>query len=150
LNRNFPCQAEQLQADDKPTAGLICEVYNARSSSARRYIGERKMPIANETDTSMTGKFIAMVGMSLVAATVSTAALAASKRTDTAAQSQVRQLLRLMDKDKNGTVSKDEFMQYMSQMFDRLDVDRSAQLEPKELRRATSPDSMLCHDLHMC
>jgi hypothetical protein len=88
--------------------------------------------------------------MSLVAGTVSTAALAAGKRSDSAAQSQVRQLLRLMDKDKNGTVSKDEFMQYMSQMFDRLDVDRSEQLEPKELRRATSPDSMLCHDLHMC
>jgi Ca2+-binding EF-hand superfamily protein len=99
---------------------------------------------------SMTGKFIALVGIALVAGTVSTAALAASKRTDTAAESQVRQLLRLMDKDRNGTVSKDEFMQYMSQMFDRLDVDRSQQLERKELRRATDPNSMLCHDLHMC
>jgi Ca2+-binding EF-hand superfamily protein len=99
---------------------------------------------------SMTAKFTALVGMSLVAATISTAALAAGKRADTAAESQVRALLRQMDKDKNGTVSKDEFMQYMSQMFDRLDNDSSNQLERKELRRMSDPNSMLCHDLHMC
>jgi Ca2+-binding EF-hand superfamily protein len=44
-----------------------------------------------------------------------------------------------MDADKNGSVSKEEFMNYMSQTFDRLDVDKSGTLEPNELRRMTIP-----------
>jgi Ca2+-binding EF-hand superfamily protein len=83
---------------------------------------------------SMTRKFVALVGMSLVIGTVSTAAFAVSKRAATAVQSDVVQLLRAMDKDMNGTVSKDEFLQFMGQMFDRFDVNRSNQLEPTELR----------------
>jgi Ca2+-binding EF-hand superfamily protein len=55
-----------------------------------------------------------------------------------------------MDKDANGAVSKDEFIEFMSQTFDRLDVDRSGQLERNEIRRMTDPNSMLCHDLRMC
>jgi Ca2+-binding EF-hand superfamily protein len=97
----------------------------------------------------MTRKFIALVALSLVAGTVWTAALAATRRANTA-ESHIRQLLKLVDQDKNGTVSKDEFMQYMSEMFDRLDVDRSGQLERNELRRTSEPDWMLCHDLRMC
>ena len=97
----------------------------------------------------MTRKFISLVALSLVVGTVSTAAFGAAKRANTA-ESHVRQLLSLMDKDKNGTVSKEEFMEYMSQTFDRLDVDRSGQLERNELRRTSDPDWMLCHDLRMC
>jgi EF hand len=106
---------------------------------------------ANGTETSMpmTRKFISLVALSLVVGTVSTAAFAAARRANTA-ESHVRQLLNLMDKDKNGTVSKEEFMEYMSQTFDRLDVDRSGQLERNELRRTSDPDWMLCHDLRMC
>ncbi len=83
---------------------------------------------------SMTRNFIALVGMSLVVGTVSTAAFAVSKRAATEVRSDVAQLLRAMDKDMNGTVSKDEFLQFMGQMFDRFDVNRSNQLEPTELR----------------
>jgi Ca2+-binding EF-hand superfamily protein len=83
---------------------------------------------------SMTRKFIALVGMSLVVGTASTAAFAVSKRAAPAVQSDVVQLLRAMDKDMNGTVSKDEFLQFMGEMFDRYDVNRSNQLEPRELR----------------
>jgi Ca2+-binding EF-hand superfamily protein len=82
----------------------------------------------------MTRKFIALVGMSLVAGIVSTAAFAVSKRAGTEIQSDVVQLLRAMDKDMNGTVSKDEFLQFMGEMFDRFDVNRSNQLERTELR----------------
>jgi Ca2+-binding EF-hand superfamily protein len=52
----------------------------------------------------------------------------------------VRQLLQLMDKDKNGTVSKEEFLDFMSQTFDRLDVNKNRQLEQEELRPLTRPD----------
>jgi Ca2+-binding EF-hand superfamily protein len=84
---------------------------------------------------SMTRKFVALVGMSLVVGTASTAAFAATKkRAATAVQPEVVQLLRDMDKDMNGTVSKDEFLQFMGEMFDRFDVNRSNQLEPTELR----------------
>lgn len=81
---------------------------------------------------------IALVGVSLVVGSVSTGAVALTKRTSTAAAAArdhrrpvqtIDQLIRLMDKDMNGTVSKQEFLDFMSQMFDRADVDHSQTLE---------------------
>ncbi|MGA1983063.1 MAG: hypothetical protein ABSG84_11450 [Acidobacteriaceae bacterium] len=46
---------------------------------------------------------------------------------------QVKQLLLLMDTNKNGKISKQEWMNYMSAEFDRLDKDHSGELDPKEL-----------------
>jgi Ca2+-binding EF-hand superfamily protein len=88
---------------------------------------------------SMTGKIIALIGMSLIAGSVSTAAVALSKRTNAAATVDARQLVRMMDTDKNGTVSKDEFIEFMSQTFDRLDLNKSGQLERNELASAAVP-----------
>jgi hypothetical protein len=45
----------------------------------------------------------------------------------------VVQLLKLMDQDKNGKVSKAEFMKFMSAEFDRLDVDSNGELDVNEL-----------------
>lgn len=42
-----------------------------------------------------------------------------------------------MDKDKNGVVSKEEFLEFMSKEFDRLDVNRNEQLERREMMRPT-------------
>ena len=86
---------------------------------------------------STTRRLASVIGMSLLFGSMATSALAASKRTAGAPQSDVRQLLRMMDRDKNGAVSKDEFLQYMSQTFDRRDVNRSRQLEQGEM--TTSP-----------
>ena len=83
---------------------------------------------------------ILLVAVSLASGLNSTCAIAQSKNTDVTATRDVRQLLQLMDKDKNGTVSKQEFMDFMSQTFDRLDVNKSGQLEQEELRRLTRPD----------
>jgi EF hand len=44
-----------------------------------------------------------------------------------------KQLLLLMDTDKNGKVSKQEFMSYMTAEFDRLDVNHDGELDVKEL-----------------
>jgi Ca2+-binding EF-hand superfamily protein len=48
-----------------------------------------------------------------------------------------------MDTDKNGKISKKEFMDFMAAEFDRLDKDKSGELDPKELTqsriRATPP-----------
>jgi hypothetical protein len=76
----------------------------------------------------------------LAAVPISTAAFAFSKHIDAVTDASVLRLLRLMDKDKNGTVSKNEFMNYFSQRFDKLDVDHNRRLEPDELRPMLIPN----------
>ncbi|MGO9995122.1 MAG: EF-hand domain-containing protein [Steroidobacteraceae bacterium] len=49
--------------------------------------------------------------------------------------SQTAQLLQLMDTDKNGKVSKQEFMRFMEAEFDFADTDKNGELDPNELRR---------------
>ncbi len=52
------------------------------------------------------------------------------------AQENVKQLLLLMDTDKNGKISKKEWMDFMSAEFDRLDTDKSGELDQKELMQS--------------
>jgi Ca2+-binding EF-hand superfamily protein len=47
-----------------------------------------------------------------------------------------KQLLLLMDKDKNGKVSKQEFMGFMEAEFARLDVNHDGELDVKELTQS--------------
>lgn len=49
------------------------------------------------------------------------------------ANENAKQLLLIMDTDKNGKISKQEWMDFMSAEFDRLDADRSGELDPHEL-----------------
>jgi len=49
------------------------------------------------------------------------------------AKARVQELIRLMDKEKNGQVSKAEFMRFMNEEFDRVDSDRSGSLTPEQL-----------------
>jgi hypothetical protein len=46
-----------------------------------------------------------------------------------------------MDKDKNGTVSKDEFLRYFSERFDRLDANGDRRLVSDELRQMLIPSA---------
>jgi Ca2+-binding EF-hand superfamily protein len=87
----------------------------------------------------MTRKAIALIATSFVVVSISTAALAASKQTTATADRDVRILIQMMDKDKDGVVSKDEFMQFMSGEFDRLDVDKTGKLESRHLRPIRNP-----------
>jgi hypothetical protein len=48
----------------------------------------------------------------------------------------VRRLLQLMDTDKNGKISKQEFMRFMEEEFQRLDKNKDGQLDVKELTRS--------------
>lgn len=52
------------------------------------------------------------------------------------AEDNVKQLLLLMDTNKNGKISKDEWMKFMSAEFDRLDTDHSGELDPNELMKS--------------
>jgi len=49
---------------------------------------------------------------------------------------EVKQLLLLMDTDKSGKISKQEWMQFMEAEFDRLDKDKKGQLDAKELAQS--------------
>ena len=49
----------------------------------------------------------------------------------------VKKLLLLMDTDKNGKVSKQTFMQFMEEEFERLDKNKAGELDPKELNKTT-------------
>jgi len=49
---------------------------------------------------------------------------------------EVKQLLLLMDKDENGKVSKQEFLNFMEAEFNRLDKDKSGELDVKELTQS--------------
>lgn len=46
------------------------------------------------------------------------------------------ELLRLVDTDKSGKVSKQEFMHFMGAEFDRLDTDKSGELDIRELEQS--------------
>jgi Ca2+-binding EF-hand superfamily protein len=52
------------------------------------------------------------------------------------AQEEVKQLLLLMDTDNSGKISRQEFMNFMAAEFDRLDTDKSGELDIKELSRS--------------
>jgi hypothetical protein len=49
---------------------------------------------------------------------------------------EVKQLLLLMDTDKNGKISKEEWMTFMGAEFDRLDKHKTGQLDVKELEQS--------------
>lgn len=52
---------------------------------------------------------------------------------DTAAFKPTIELLRLMDADENGKVSKTEYMRFMEDEFSRLDINHDGELDLKEL-----------------
>lgn len=49
------------------------------------------------------------------------------------ASEKVKELLALMDTDKNGTISKQQWMKFMEAEFDRLDKNKKGEVDPKEV-----------------
>jgi Ca2+-binding EF-hand superfamily protein len=58
------------------------------------------------------------------------------ERTLALSQGEVKQLLLMMDADKNGKISKPEFLALMGADFDRLDKGKSGELDVKELAQS--------------
>lgn len=48
-------------------------------------------------------------------------------------EAEAKRMLLLMDKDKNGKISRQEFMSFMEEEFDRLDVNKDGELDVREL-----------------
>ena len=95
-----------------------------------------------------TNVVLVMVALAVVVATLamlgtSVAQKAVPKPQDNLAlgESEVMQLLLLMDTDKNGKVSKQEWMRFMEAEFDRLDKDKSGDLDVKELTQSKVRES---------
>jgi hypothetical protein len=51
-------------------------------------------------------------------------------------EAEVKQLLLLIDTDKKGKISKQEWMKFMEAEFDRLDKDKSGDLDAKDLTQS--------------
>jgi|HubBroStandDraft_2_1064218.scaffolds.fasta_scaffold960922_1 hypothetical protein len=49
---------------------------------------------------------------------------------------EAKKLLLLMDADKNGKISRAEFMAFMATEFDRLDINKDGELDVKELEKS--------------
>ena len=49
---------------------------------------------------------------------------------------EVKQLILLMDQDKNGKISKKEFLKFMEAEFSRLDKDKSGEMDVQELKNS--------------
>src|SRR5580693_10123664 len=52
------------------------------------------------------------------------------------AQPKVIEVLLLMDTDRNGKISKKDFMNLMEAVFDRLDKDKKGEVDPRQFRQA--------------
>jgi hypothetical protein len=90
----------------------------------------------------MSGKTkstLAAAGLLAIGSITASASIADEPAADTAGKlkvglSQTVQLLQLMDTDRNGKVSKAEFMRFMEAEFDLADKNKDGELDPKELQ----------------
>jgi hypothetical protein len=122
-------------------------MFRAHARQIGRSLERRSQMQPAEAQPAKTLFFL--IATSFVVGTFSTSALAINKRTSAKAERDVRQLVRLMDKDKNGVVSKDEFMQFMGRAFDRMDADKSGALEHREMHQMTTPSWVIPDCVHV-
>jgi hypothetical protein len=73
-------------------------------------------------------------GSIITTAVAADAPAAADSSKHEAALTPLAQLLQFMDTDKNGKVSKEEFMKFMEAEFDFADKSKNGQLDPNELK----------------
>jgi len=90
--------------------------------------------------TNIVKVLVVAAGLLAAGASLGTAAAqAADKPKDklTLGEVEVKQLILLMDADKNGKISREEYMRFMQAEFDRLDKDKNGELDVKELTQST-------------
>jgi EF hand domain-containing protein len=108
----------------------------------------RQASISRETVMSSQKNFVRIIAfITFIAVLVVAGAMlrtavaqnAAPKSQDKLAlgEDDVKQLLLLMDTDKNGKISKEEYMKFMEAEFERLDKDKNGELDTKELLQSS-------------
>ena len=88
---------------------------------------------SNDVSKKATFLFVTVVLMVAAAAAGQRASTPKAQDKKALGVGEVKELLLLMDTDKNGKISRQEYMQFMQAEFNRLDVDKSGELDPKEL-----------------
>lgn len=87
----------------------------------------------------MRARLLACAAAAVLALAAGLSAAADADRTKEkniqAGYEETKDLLKLMDKDKNGKVSKKEFMSFMEAEFERLDKDKNGELDVNELEQ---------------
>jgi Ca2+-binding EF-hand superfamily protein len=86
---------------------------------------------------SRAWKIALVSALAIGAVTTSEPSAARHRRGGGSNQGRVAAIIQRMDLDHNGRVSKEEFMQYMSSEFDRIDRDRSGELTSEEISRSS-------------
>jgi hypothetical protein len=93
-----------------------------------------------------TGAGTALVHAGTAPSNGNFAAVEAQKEKNlTAGEKEAKKLLLLMDKDQSGKVSKAEFMSFMDAEFDRMDTDKSGELDVQELTQTRVHSSGAIH-----
>lgn len=93
-------------------------------------------PRRNILTVGLTGAVLVATSVALGATVEQKASVPKSQDKVALGEDDVKQLLLLMDTDKNGKISKQEWMSFMEAEFDRLDTDKSGELDPKELAQS--------------
>lgn len=79
---------------------------------------------------------LVVTGTMLVTAAAQKASVPKTQDRLTMGEDQVKQLLLLMSTDKQGMVSKQEYMKFMEAEFDRLDKEKKGELNVKKLTQS--------------
>jgi hypothetical protein len=108
---------------------------NERYNSLALVVKSKKEYVMTRRNLSIALIAVAAVFAGRASAQTTTAS-PKSPNVNAIAEGNVKQLLQLMDTDKNGKISKAEWMNFMSKEFDRLDTDHSGELDPKELEKS--------------
>ena len=89
------------------------------------------------------GLIVGIIAVVAITGAIASAALAQTKATAPKPQDRValgeeqaRQLLLLIDTDKSGKISKQEWMRFMEAEFDRLDKAKNGELDVRELTQS--------------
>lgn len=82
--------------------------------------------------TAILGILVLMWAMQVTAG-AQKAAVPKPQNTLALGEEEVKQLLLLIDTNNNGKITKKEWMTFMEAEFDRLDKNKTGQLDPKEL-----------------
>jgi len=85
---------------------------------------------------ALTGSFVVAVNLA-GPATAQKASVPKLQDKLALGENEVRQLVALMDADRNGKVSKTQYMKFMEAEFERLDKDKKGELDVRELTKST-------------